>query len=368
MIKKISWFPKRPILDKRTFFILLFVLSLFGIRIGSPGLLSNVSMESTGGDDLGWFPEKFELKDHSVFRNVYAESTTCDDLGWFPEEFGLKDHSVFIYDGYYYIVSINYPIEEYFAYARSTDLCHWEDLSPVLSKGTGVWDDLAIWAPQVLVDNEIYYMFYTGIKGSYPNLTQSIMLATTTDPSDPSSWIVEGMVFQPDHPDMLWSDGSWADCRDPMVFKVEENYYMYYTGRDIDGGIVGIATARFPEGPWRDYGSIMTVDGPGMTESPTIWQAHGGYYLFYNLASTSLPNGEMYRFGPTPAGPWGKELPFTPGWAHEIWTGMDEQTYTSYLIDYSVTIQPLSWNTQFIPPHPSIGQEIENLFLPMVVR
>lgn len=326
-------------MKRRTLYIILLLAFFGGLSIGIPNSL----------------------------YNSQAQSTDCEVLGWFPDEFGLKDHSVFIHDGYYYIVSINFPVEEYFAYARSQDLCHWEDLSPVLTRQTGIWDDLAIWAPHVIDDNGVYYMYYTGVKGPYPHLTQSIMLATSTDPADPSSWTVEGMIFQPDHPGMVWQDNTWSDCRDPMVSKQGNIYYMFYTGRDIGGGIVGIATATSPNGPWQDFGSIFTLD-IGMPESPLIWQANGGFYLIYNRAGSGELGGEKYHFGPTPGGPWSDELPLSPGWAHEVWSGLTGQTYTSYLTNYTVTIQPLLLNTRYNPPHLFIGEQIIELFLPLVVR
>ena len=121
------------------------------------------------------------------------------------------------------------PGEQFFAYGRSTDLCHWEDLTPVLDQRTAQWDSLAIWAPHVIEDNGVYYMYYTGVKGPYPYLTQSIMLATTTNPADPNAWEQQGMVFQPNHPNMLWEDGTWADCRDSMGFQTDKSllYGLY---------------------------------------------------------------------------------------------------------------------------------------------
>jgi len=300
-----------------------------------------------------------------------AQSSECDVLGWFPDEFGLKDHSVFIYDGYYYLVSINVPVEEYFAYARSTDLCHWEDLSPVLTRQTGYWDDVAIWAPHVIEDDGVYYMYYTGVRGPYPYLTQSIMLATTINPADPDAWEPQGMVFQPDHPDMIWEEGKWADCRDPMVLKEGNTYFMYYTGKDIDGGIIGLATAANPDGPWVDWGNILIfLDDLSLRtpESPTAIEHDGFYYLFYNS------RGEHYRIGASPAGPWTDEHLFKPGWAHEIWVGLDEQSYASYLSEqydgyrYTVTISPINWDSYFYPPSPFIGVENFHLMMPLLTK
>ena len=303
-------------------------------------------------------------QDFSHAQSESPPAVDCDPLGWFPEDFGLKDHTVFIYDGYYYLASIYLPGEQKFAYARSQDLCHWEDLSPILDQRTGVWDAEQVWAPSVLEENGVFYMFYTGVRYEYPNFTQSIMLATSTDPADPASWEQQGMIFQPDHEGMVWQDGDWADCRDPDVIKVGNLYYLLYTGRDVDGGIIGLATASDPRGPWQDFGSILTLDVPGALESATIWQANGGYYLFYNHTQ----RGEEYRFGPAVGGPWSDPAPLFPGWAHEIWSGMDGQTYTSYLTDYTVTIKPLIWNTRYDPPRPFIGAQISEVFIPLIMH
>jgi hypothetical protein len=211
-------------------------------------------------------------------------------------------------------------------------------------------------------------LFYTGVKGQHPNLTQSIMLATSTNPAAPDSWEQHGMIFQPDHAGMVWEDGAWADCRDAFVLKQGDIYYLFYTGQDTNGGIVGLATASEPLGPWRDFGSILTLDVAGLPESPVLWMANGGYYLFYNHSGNSAFRGENYRFGPTLGGPWNDAQSLSPGWAHEMWMGMDARTYTSYLTDYTVTIRHLIWDTRYDPPRPFIGDQIEDVFIPLVER
>jgi hypothetical protein len=291
------------------------------------------------------------------------DSNGCDRMGWYPEEFGLKDHSVFWYDGYYYLVSIYLPDEKKFAYARSKDLCNWEDLGPILDiRVPGSWEELAIWAPYVWQENGNYYLIYTGVSRG---ITQSIMLATSTDPSNPESWQSHGMVFQPSHSGMVWEAGKWADCRDPTVIKIENTYYLYYTGLDIDGGIIGMATSLSPFGPWVDWGGIISpLPANVMAESATVVSFDQSYYLFYNDTS----RGGMYRIGGSQAGPWEPPVGFTPGWAHELWQNSSGQWYTSYLQDYTVTISPMTWDNFFSPAKPSIGLSVYHMVLPMVLQ
>jgi beta-xylosidase len=289
--------------------------------------------------------------------------------GWSPTDFGLKDHHIFWHDGYYYLVSIYVPpddnspfAQDRFVYARSEDLCEWEDLSPILStRIPNTLDEQAIWAPFVYYENGIYYLYYTGVT---EDVTQSILLVTSNDPSDPSSWQPQEMVFQPDHPGMVWEEGRWADCRDPAVVKIEDIYYLFYTGRDTEGAIIGAATADKPTGPWEDQGSILDPKINVMLESPTLVRFGNFFYLFYNLSRV----GEQYRIGESPTGPWGEPIPFQPGWAHEIWQNPDNKWFTSYLTDYSVTIRPLSWDIHNDLPHPIINTNEIKIFFPLVLN
>lgn len=304
-----------------------------------------------------------------LFANLTGISTSrinpasgeCDRMGWFPADIGLKDHSIFWSEGFYYLVSISLPDEKNFAYARSIDLCHWEDLGPILDKRPpGSWEEFAIWAPYVWQENGDYYLFYTGVSRG---VTQSIMLAISSDPSNPDSWEPQGMIFQPSHVGMVWEPGNWADCRDPTVIKVEEVYFLYYTGLDIDGGIVGMATAKTPFGPWVDWGAIIRpLPDNRMAESATIARFDQSYYLFYSDTN----HGEVYRIGGSQAGPWEPPVGFNPGWAHEVWKNASDQWYTSYLQDYSVTISPITWDEFFSPAKPIIGTYAYHVVLPVI--
>lgn len=291
-------------------------------------------------------------------------------MGWYPPDFDLKDHTVFSHNGLYYIAS-NYlaadESERWFAYASSPDLCNWTDLGPILADRTpGAWDESAIWAPHVYEEDGVHYMFYTGVTFA---VAQSIMLATSADPADPGSWVPQGVMFQPSHPEMVWGGfGVWSDCRDPTVTKIGSLYHMHYTGLDTSGGIVGLATAPSLFGPWTDWGAVAG-SSTSMPESAAVAEHNGLYYLFYNDSEAQpLGLGEVYQYGPTIAGPWSDRVRFRPGWAHEIWTGMDGQEYTSFLSNGDILIRPLSWSQWGSPPRPIIGMLSHSVVLPLVAH
>lgn len=302
----------------------------------------------------GWFP--------ITSAQAVAQELACDQPGWFPEDFGLKDHSVFLYDGYTYIIS-NYIFgENKFAYARSLDLCNWEVLEPVLkNRSPGTWDEKAIWSPYVFEENGVYFIYFTGVTQEF---TQSILLATSQNPADPASWEMQEMVFQPDHAGSTWEELRWADCRDPMLIKEGEVYYLYYSAYDEAGGIIGVATSENPYGGWTDWGSIIPPIPGVVPESATVFSHENFFYLFYHLPSQP----ENYRVGASLTGPWLEAQVIGPGWAHEVWVGMDGFTYTSYLTDYSVSISPLIWNPFSHPPRPFIGEEYHRTLIPIAMR
>jgi predicted GH43/DUF377 family glycosyl hydrolase len=296
----------------------------------------------------------------------HSPSSTCNPMGWFPEEFGLKDHTVFYFNDYYYLASINLPGEKKFAYGRTQDFCSWENLGPILDERTmGDWDAAAIWAPFVLEENGVFYMFYAGVT---PNITQSIMLATSTNPADPDSWKEHGMIFQPTHEGAVWNDKTWGDCRDPHVIFVDEMYFLYYTGQDETGGIVGVAKATSPYGTWTDLGAVIEPVPGHIFESPVVVSYKDFYYLSYHENIPGQSQGEHSLISESPTGTFREPSPLFPGWAHEIWQDTKDNWYVSYLTNFTVTIAPLSWNEIFQPPRPFIGAQVHNVFLPIAVH
>lgn len=125
-------------------------------------------------------------------------------------------------------------------------------------------------------------MFYTGVNHA---IAQSIMLATSTNPADPHSWVKHGVVFRPNHTGMVYGGADvWSDARDPMVIRHNNTYFLYYTGRDVTGGIVGVAMADSLMGPWRDLGAVLRTSAAVLPESPFVLAYDGVFYLYYNAA------------------------------------------------------------------------------------
>lgn len=308
---------------------------------------------------------------HSHFTFSTPPLSSCDGQ-WVVPQTKLKDHTFFEFEGHFYFVAISIELpaqdergEYTFAYARTVDFCTWENLGFILGPGAeGSPDESYIWAPHVIQEGSTFYMFYTGVNR---NIAQSMMLATTTNPADPQSWQKQGMVFQPNHEGMLYAGTeAWSDCRDPMILKHDGQYYLYYTGADESGGIVGVAKAAALEGPWEDLGPVFESHTNSMVESPFVVSQDRYFYLFYNHVPHNSYGGPQWRWASSPFGPWHDPLKLPIGWAHDFAQSESGEWYVSYLFGNGkgVKVLPLGWNAS-TPPSPLVGSR---LFIPYLVN
>ncbi len=301
-----------------------------------------------------------------------TNSTPCSTAFTIPGV-KLKDHTLFSHQDFYYLAAIRIELsatevhgpgyEDTFAYARTLDFCTWENLGTVLNIGLpGDADETAIWAPHVIQEGETFYMFYTGVNR---HIAQSIMLATSHDPSDLQSWVKHGVVFRPHHEGMVYpGPDNWADARDPMVFRYDDRYYMYYTGLDTSGGIIGVAMADSLTGPWVDLGATLHT-GAVIPESPFVVTYQNYFYLFYH-ATFPGESRAVWRWAPSPFGPWQSIHPLQTGWAHDFYLSVDTW-YMSYLVGNgeAIKVVPLDWDHSTSPPRPQIDH---HTFLPIIVN
>ena len=134
------------------------------------------------------------------------------------------------------------------------------------------WREIHLWAPHVVENNGLYYMFYcAGAKTGY---TYRMHLATSPDLKN---WTRHG-----ENP--LFSDG--FDARDPMVLKVGDRWVMYYCANTDHRGGNHVVAYRLSDDlvHWGER-HIAFVDprrhkAGGPTESPFVVRRGDTYYLF----------------------------------------------------------------------------------------
>jgi glycosyl hydrolase family 43 len=222
------------------------------------------------------------------------------------EGYTLKDYAVVKNEGVWHVFGIKSKHngsssdsgnENTFMHAISTNLLDWKFQPDVIKTLADSYESDHVWAPHIIEKDGTYYMFYTMVKGGWPN-SQTIGYATSTDLYN---W-TQHSSYSP-----LWipSDFSWpswnensGSCRDPFVMWNEklQKYLMYYTARGPSSRVVLGVVSSSDLISWKDEG--WAIDGYSGTrwgtselESPYVIYKNGAYYLFYNHGAPDPPLG-----------------------------------------------------------------------------
>ena len=153
-------------------------------------------------------------------------------------------------------------------YATSPDGYTWTEKGEVLPPGKeGSWDDEGCFTPGILIANNKYYLFYSGVNNSYrePDLEKSktrIGIATADSPDGPWTKLATNPIMVPSK-DTTAFDSHRID--DASVIVRNGKYWLYYKGRQWGKGAsetkMGVAIADHPEGPYIKYENNPVVEG-----------------------------------------------------------------------------------------------------------
>jgi hypothetical protein len=182
-------------------------------------------------------------------------------------------------------------------HAMSYDLSAWQDLAPVLPVRDGKWDNAHVWAPQIVVTDSLYYMFYAGVTDTGAvHGQQSIGLATSTDLVN---WTrLDAPVFSCAQAPWTYCDPSLpagGNFRDPYVLPDPDQpgrwLMLYAAERDPATGqmLIGVATSNGDFTSWTDHGPVTSTDWPTsfsyLIESPLALEHDNLWYVFYTTDS-----------------------------------------------------------------------------------
>jgi arabinan endo-1,5-alpha-L-arabinosidase len=195
------------------------------------------------------------------------------------EKWYINDHT-FVHgdDGLWHLFGITHrepanPEEEkFFAHATARNLMGpWKKHPPVLQADEKS-SETFVWAPYVFKHDGQYWMYYCG--GGKGHAKYHIQLATSPDLWNWKRHSANPMVV----------DG--YDARDPMVFRLEDNWVLYYAATSTPEGGNHTVDAVFSKDlvhwsgkreVFRDS-EVGTYGGP--TESPFVVRRGGKYFLF----------------------------------------------------------------------------------------
>ncbi|MEP1489842.1 MAG: family 43 glycosylhydrolase [Algibacter sp.] len=153
-------------------------------------------------------------------------------------------------------------------YATSPDGYTWTEKGEVLPPGKeGSWDDEGCFTPGVLVTNNKYYLFYSGVNNPYrtKDLEKSktrIGIAVSDSPDGPWTKFSGNPIMVPSN-DITEFDSHRID--DASIIVRDGKYWLYYKGRQWGKSPretkMGVAIANNPEGPYIKYENNPVVRG-----------------------------------------------------------------------------------------------------------
>ena len=172
----------------------------------------------------------------------------------------------------------------YIGRAYSNDGINWTTYNnPVLSPGLpGSWDETAVSAATVIKETDGYKMYYHG--WSDPWSPWHIGLATSVDGNNWTKY---------PNPVIYASGGQEYQLAPSSIIKIEDTYYLYYSGRSLPYADIRLATS--PDGiNWTKYSGnpILTYDKTWEGTAvyyPTVYQNNNEYVMvFVNQSGTGF--------------------------------------------------------------------------------
>lgn len=272
-------------------------------------LANRADLISRGARPDTYFGQPPDVYDNLITRAYrHLESLERGELplkGKFCEPGGsCSDHSVVVVDDkvhlFYTIDSIGYDWPEryvhYIGHASSTNLVDWEIHKPAVAIHPEGHEVYQVWAPAVIHHDGMYWMFYTGV--NY-NVSQATVLATSKDLYNWERY-EKNPLYYPTRWNK-WTQESWFDNRDVMIFKDNDTFYMYfYTAgiRKVGNAFpaCGVASSKNLV-DWKDE-TLIELGCKYACESPFMVKHENKYYLFY----TDCGKGTSYAVSDNPLG------------------------------------------------------------------
>ncbi|MFA4865020.1 MAG: hypothetical protein WC605_14775, partial [Bacteroidales bacterium] len=174
----------------------------------------------------------------------------------------------------------------------------WEN-NPVISKGEpGSWEDLFVFLPHAFRQDNVFYLFYSGMKinGKY-----NIGLATSTDGYHFSKF-GGNPVFASDNQGFdAYGVGA------AIVLKEDSVWVMYYNAAEIagygPGPYIGRATAKVLTGPWTSGEAPVLTAGSrgewdaGFVVPNSILEIEDGSYMMYYTGGADFISWKDFSIG-----------------------------------------------------------------------
>lgn len=218
----------------------------------------------------------------------------------------FADPTIYFENGKYYLSGTRSQSPKGFSVLESTDLIIWSvpagtvgQNKMILVPGDNVYGTDGFWAPQILKENNQYYLTYTA--NEYVAIASSSTLTGT---------YTQNMVSQIDQS---------AKNIDSYLFKDDDGKYYLYHVRFNNGNFIWVAEFDFATGKIKSstlkrcftntqaWEKTPAYNSNPIMEGPTVIKMNGLYYLFYSANHfQSIDYAVGYATATSPYGPWTK--------------------------------------------------------------
>ncbi|MHA1849378.1 MAG: family 43 glycosylhydrolase [Promethearchaeota archaeon] len=221
-----------------------------------------------------------------VFLAVLPRNSSSAENGLQLQDIHIRDPNIFFFNGTYYMTGTT-ALDGFLGYS-SRDLEHWNYEGYIYRKNdSNYWAQQLFWAPEVVVRNGTFYMFFTANSTTRKRATGVAVAEKplgpyhdlSPEPLTPPEWqCLDGHLFKDtDGKEYLIYVHEWLDSGtgEMWVQQVNENYTSLIGEKHL--------LFRGGDATW----SNNVVDGPSMIH------VNGIYYLFWS----SFNGGSGYCCG-----------------------------------------------------------------------
>jgi xylan 1,4-beta-xylosidase len=281
-----------------------------------------------------------------LFSMAILGSCKVEEIKETPKEIFFADPTIYVENGKYYLTGTKNTKPLGFAMLESDNLINWkapgeDSLCMILKRSDSYAGEKGFWAPQILKEDNKYYLTYTSNEHTCLAIGESLLgpyVLPNKEPIDTTEKNIDSFIFKDD-------DGK---------------YYLYHV-RFNKGNYLWVAEFNFQTGKidpltltkcfdqteaWEATSNY--ISNPIM-EGPTVLKMKGKYYLFYSANHfMNIDYAVGYATSDSPYGPWEKyggnpilhrSIVGENGSGHgDIFKGKDNSLYYVYHVHNSDTI------------------------------
>lgn len=255
------------------------------------------------------------------------------------------DPTIFVENGKYYLTGTRGGQPSGFSVLESSDLKTWAypagtNGSPymILKQGDQTFGTMGFWAPQILKENDTYYLTYTANEQTVVAQSKSLLgpyRQSEVAPIDVSAKNIDSYIFKDD-------DGKYYLYH----VRFDRGNYLWVAEFDLKTGRIRPETLKKCFDQTEPWEATPNYESAPILEGPTVIKLRGKYYMFYSANHfRNIDYAVGYAVADSPYGPWikHKDSPIIHrsiihenGSGHgDLFEGLDGKLYYVYHIHFS---------------------------------